>query len=106
MLTAAQLAGLQFDAPADQLAATTTTFTYSVSDGSATVNAGTTINVTPVNGAVTAISRTSINIALVNDALGRRRRSDGDLAVPAQGTVSVNMAPELLPANNFSAARC
>ena len=58
VLTAAQLAGLQFDAPADQLAATTTTFTYSVSDGTTSVNAGTTINVTPVNDAPAASSST------------------------------------------------
>ena len=44
VLTAAQLAGLQFDAPADLLAATSTSFTYSVSDGTVTVSAGTTIS--------------------------------------------------------------
>lgn len=56
VLTAAQLAGLQFDAPADLLAATSTSFSYSVSDGTITVNAGTTINLTPVNDAPIASS--------------------------------------------------
>ena len=118
VLTAAQLAGLQFDAPADQLAATTTTFTYSVSDGSATVNAGTTINVTPVNDAPVAtadLASTSINIALpAINVLANDSDVDGDaltvtsatLAVPAQGTVSVNADGSLnfVPANNFSGA--
>ena len=63
VLTAAQLAGLQFDAPADQLTATTTSFTYSVSgSGTTTVNAGTTINVTPVNDAPVA-SGSTITVA-------------------------------------------
>ena len=75
VLTAAQLAGLQFDAPADQLAATTTSFSYSVSDGTVTVNAGTTINVTPVNDAPVASSST-ITVAeeSVNTPLGLPHR--------------------------------
>ncbi|MBS0437260.1 MAG: tandem-95 repeat protein, partial [Proteobacteria bacterium] len=118
VLTAAQLAGLQFDAPADQLAATTTTFTYSVSDGTATVNAGTTINVTPVNDAPVAtndLASTSINVALpAINVLANDSDVDGDaltvtsatLAVPAQGTVSINADGSLnfVPANNFSGA--
>ena len=75
----AQLAGLQFDAPADQLAATTTSFTYSVSDGTTTVNAGTTINVTPINDAPVASSST-ITVAeeSVNTPLGLAAPTDID----------------------------
>uniref|UniRef100_UPI002615365B type I secretion C-terminal target domain-containing protein n=1 Tax=Accumulibacter sp. TaxID=2053492 RepID=UPI002615365B len=51
VLTAVQLAGLQYDAPANLAAATTTSFTYSVSDGLATTSGATTINLTPVNDA-------------------------------------------------------
>ncbi|MFT3666276.1 Ig-like domain-containing protein [Piscinibacter sp.] len=60
VLTAAQLAGLQFDAPADLLAATSTSFTYSVNDGTVTVSAGTTINVTPVNDPPVAVGDSAI----------------------------------------------
>ncbi|TXH53829.1 MAG: tandem-95 repeat protein, partial [Burkholderiaceae bacterium] len=56
VLTGAQLAGLQFDAPADLLSPTSTSFTYSVNDGTVTVNAGTTISLTPVNDAPVAQS--------------------------------------------------
>ncbi|MBS0440719.1 MAG: tandem-95 repeat protein, partial [Proteobacteria bacterium] len=118
VLTAAQLTGLQFDAPADQLATTTTTFTYSVSDGTTTVNAGTTINVTPINDAPVAtndLASTSINVALpAINVLANDSDVDGDaltvtsatLAVPAQGTVSINADGGLnfVPANNFSGA--
>ena len=44
-LTSAQLTGLQYDAPADIASNTNTSFTYSVSDGTTTVNGATTINV-------------------------------------------------------------
>ncbi|MBS0442468.1 MAG: tandem-95 repeat protein, partial [Proteobacteria bacterium] len=79
VLTAAQLAGLQFDAPADQLAATTTSFTYSVNDGTTTVNAGTTINVTPINDAPIA-SSSAITVAeeSVNTPLGLAAPTDVD----------------------------
>ena len=80
MPTAAQLAGLQFDAPADQLAvATTTSFQLLVSDGTVTVNAGTTINVTPVNDAPVASSST-ITVAeeSVNTPLGLAAPTDVD----------------------------
>jgi hypothetical protein len=58
MLTAAQLAGLQYDAPADLAAATTTSFNYSVSDGTVTTAGTTTINVAPVNDAPVTSSTT------------------------------------------------
>ena len=94
----AQLAGLQFDAPADQLAATTTSFTYSVSDGTVTVNAGTTINVTPVNDAPIASSSTiSVAEESVNTPLGLTVPTDVDgnaltitvTGLPAVGTVTL-----------------
>ena len=98
VLTAAQLAGLQFDAPADQLAATTTSFTYSVSDGTTTVNAGTTINVTPINDAPVASSST-ITVAeeSVNTPLGLAAPTDIDgnlltitvTSLPAVGSVTL-----------------
>ena len=98
VLTAAQLAGLQFDAPADQLAATTTSFTYSVSDGTVTVNAGTTINVTPVNDAPVA-SSSAITVAeeSVNTPLGLTAPTDVDgdaltitvTGLPTVGTITL-----------------
>jgi VCBS repeat-containing protein len=55
-LTASQLASLQYDAPADYAAGTPAgSFTYSVSDGIATVTGKTTINVNPVNDAPVAV---------------------------------------------------
>ncbi len=98
VLTAAQLAGLQFDAPADLLAATTTSFSYSVNDGTTTVNAGTTINVTPVNDAPVASSST-ITVAeqSVDTSLGLSAPTDVDgnpltitvTGLPSVGTVTL-----------------
>ncbi len=98
VLTAAQLAGLQFDAPADLLAATTTSFTYSVNDGTTTVDAGTTINVTPVNDAPVA-SSTTINVAeeSANTPLGLTAPTDVDgdtltitiTGLPSVGTITL-----------------
>ena len=80
--TAAQLAGLQFDAPASTNSLRRRPFHLLVSDGSATVNAGTTINVTPVNDAPVAtadLASTSINIALPgHQRAGQRLDVDGD----------------------------
>ena len=98
VLTAAQLAGLQFDAPADLLASTSTSFTYSVSDGTATVNAGTTISVTPVNDAPVASSST-ITVAeeSANTPLGLTAPTDVDgnpltitvTGLPTVGTITL-----------------
>ncbi|WP_341889712.1 Ig-like domain-containing protein [Variovorax sp. YR752] len=98
VLTAAQLAGLQFDAPADLLASTSTSFTYAVSDGTVTVNAGTTINVTPVNDAPVASSST-ITVAeeSANTPLGLTAPTDIDgdaltitvTGLPAVGTITL-----------------
>ncbi len=60
VLTSAQLAGLLYNAPADLAGLTSTSFTYSVSDGTAPAVTGTvTINVAPVNDAPTAIDGTA-----------------------------------------------
>ena len=98
VLTAAQLAGLQFDAPADLLASTSTSFTYSVSDGTVTVNAGTTISVTPVNDAPVASSST-ITVAeeSANTPLGLTAPTDVDgnaltitvTGLPSVGTITL-----------------
>ena len=98
VLTAAQLAGLQFDAPADLLASTSTSFTYSVSDGTVTVNAGTTISVTPVNDAPVASSST-ITVAeeSANTPLGLSAPTDVDgdaltitvTGLPSVGTITL-----------------
>ncbi|MFT3956297.1 MAG: Ig-like domain-containing protein [Piscinibacter sp.] len=116
VLTAAQLAGLQFDAPADLLAATSTSFSYSVNDGSVSVNASTTINVTPVNDAPVAnndVASTAINTPLASiPVLANDSDVDGDaltvtaatLANPALGSVSINPDGTLAftPATNVS----
>ena len=118
VLTAAQLAGLQFDAPADLLASTGTSFSYTVSDGTVTVNAGTTISVTPINDAPVAtndLASTAINTPLPSiDVLVNDDDADGDtltvtaatLANPALGTVSINADGTLAftPATNISGA--
>ncbi|WP_298831212.1 Ig-like domain-containing protein [uncultured Piscinibacter sp.] len=98
VLTAAQLAGLQFDAPADLLAATSTSFSYSVSDGTVTVNAGTTINLTPVNDAP-AVSSSTITVAeeSADTPLGLAAPTDVDgdaltitvTGLPSLGTVTL-----------------
>ena len=87
-----------------------------MSDGSATVNAGTTINVTPVNDAPVATRRSRVDLdqhralpainVLANDSdVGgdALTATSATLAVPAQGTVSVNADGSLnfVPANNF-----
>lgn len=55
ILTGAELAGLQYDAPAEyNLGDDAGDFTYSVSDGTVTVNGATDITVTPVNDAPVA----------------------------------------------------
>ena len=79
MLTAAQLTGLQFDAPADLAAATTASFTYSVSDGTTTVNAGTTINVTP------STMRRWLRAASLHGRRGRGHRQRAVTATDATG---------------------
>ncbi|WP_374368821.1 beta strand repeat-containing protein, partial [Piscinibacter sp.] len=109
VLTAAQLTGLQFDAPADLAAATTASFTYSVSDGTTTVNAGTTINVTPVNDAPVAQAASftvAEDAAIVNGAV---TATDADVgatftfalngAAPAGLTFNSNGTYSFNPAN-------
>ena len=56
VLTGTELAGLRFVAPADLSASTTTSFGYSVSDGTVAVSAGTTITVAAVNDAPVAVA--------------------------------------------------
>ncbi|MFT3956296.1 MAG: Ig-like domain-containing protein [Piscinibacter sp.] len=98
VLTAAQLAGLQFDAPADLLASTSTSFTYTVSDGTVTVNAGTTITVTPVNDSPVASSSTiSVAEESSDTPLGLAAPTDVDgnaltitvTGLPSVGTVTL-----------------
>ena len=96
-------------------AATTASFSYSVSDGTTTVNAGTTINVTPINDAPVASSSTitvaeeSVNtplgLAAPTDVDAQIERLFADLAVhwPSfDGFVhSIGFAPREAIAGNF-----
>ena len=98
ILTSAQLAGLQFDAPLDLLSTTVTSFNYSVNDGSVTVLGSTAITVNPVNDApVVSSSTITVNEESVNTPLGLTAPSDIDgnaltitvTALPSVGTVTL-----------------
>ncbi|HNF64051.1 MAG TPA: Ig-like domain-containing protein, partial [Rhodocyclaceae bacterium] len=93
VLTAVQLAGLQYDAPADLAAATATSFTYSVSDGTVTTMGTTTINVAPVNDApITSSTTISVAEESTNTSLGLTAPTDADgnpLTITVTGLPSV-----------------
>ncbi|GAC1033511.1 retention module-containing protein [Pseudomonas sp. No.21] len=114
-LTSAQLQGLKYNAPADYSAGQAVgSFTYSVNDGTATVNGQVTLGVTPVNDAPVVDSTSlTVNEESIGTDLGLKAPSDVDgdsltitvTGLPTVGTVTLADGTAVTNGQNLTSAQ-
>ncbi|WP_220766147.1 Ig-like domain-containing protein, partial [Shewanella sp. MBTL60-112-B2] len=93
ILTAGQLEGLQYDAPADYDSGDAVgNFTYSVNDGTVTENGSVTITVNPINDAPTISSATNTRVSeegLIDGIADATGNTDTTDSVTASGIINI-----------------